>query len=104
MNYTTKEYNLISNAMTDASNYLDVAYNNLYLFHEQYFEGGGDHKYLAAELEHRPEMIATQIYGIILALHEAKIELDVFTNPQSNQLRARLSNARDMENTVQITR
>ena len=100
MNYTREEYNLISGAMADASTYLDAAYASLSLFQEQYFEGMNDYKHLASELEYRPEVVASQIFCIMHSLYEAKIELDVFVNHKSPQLRARINNAAEMHQII----
>lgn len=91
MTYTVKEYNLISNAVLIASNYLDVAYDNLCLMHSNYFENGDGQAQLRLDAETDPRGIESQIYGIITALREAKYEIDLFIDPNSPLFQARMA-------------
>lgn len=92
LTYTVQEYNLISNAVLIASNYLDVAYDNLCAMHSEYFENieeGGKHLRFMAECN--PRGLESQIYGIIHALREAKYEIDLFIDPNSPLFQSRMA-------------
>ena len=100
--YTAEEHDLIANAILDASVSLNIAYDNLYLMFSEYFESKDSIKHLRSDAEYNPSMIESRISGVLNALMDAKYELDLFMNPDSNIFKSRMADFEEKKKIVAI--
>ena len=98
--YTAEEFDMISNAVLDASVALNIAHDNLYLMFSDYFECANSIEELRHVVAVNPRMIESRILAVMKALEDAKYELDLFMNPDSPLFKARMAGYEEKKNII----
>ncbi|MBR2474819.1 MAG: hypothetical protein IKB51_07335 [Clostridia bacterium] len=97
MEYSKKESVLVGIAMGEASAQVNMAYYQLGEFYDHYFMQTKSKETLIFDLENRLESVEYLMRSILESIRRAKIELDVFCNPDSNIISAFMLNVNEKQ-------
>ena len=102
MKYSKQEAIMVETAMSEASAQVNMAYYQIGEFFENYFMSPGSKERFLFDLENRHESVEYQMLAILESIRRAKIELDVFCNPDSDAFSCFMHNVKEKQDILEV--
>ena len=102
MNYSKQELSTIAIAVTDASAYVNSAYEILNTLLTVYFEDPNSTQWMIYILQNYPDRFSSELFGVLQLLRCAKRDLDIYTAAETATVKSYFEDAKEKATILDI--